>query len=70
MIELLTGNPPFVDQHPQYAMSLISKSKPPRLQGNDFSQLAKDFVARCLCENPADVSFFELINRGLPLLNY
>lgn len=52
--ELLTGNPPYCDKDPKRAMQLIAKQKPPRLQGNNYSLLIKDFVALCLDENPQE----------------
>ncbi|GMM35350.1 putative serine/threonine protein kinase [Saccharomycopsis crataegensis] len=52
--ELVTGNPPYCDKDAKWAMQLIAKHKPPRLQSNKFSPLLKDFVAACLDENPQE----------------
>ncbi|RLV95913.1 Serine/threonine-protein kinase KIC1 [Spathaspora sp. JA1] len=50
--EIATGNPPYCDQDASWAMQLISKSKPPRLEGREFSPALKECIALCLDENP------------------
>lgn len=52
--ELVTGNPPYCDKDAKWAMQLIAKHKPPRLQGTKYSPLIKEFVALCLDENPQE----------------
>ncbi|KAG0205326.1 hypothetical protein BGX28_003034 [Mortierella sp. GBA30] len=49
--EIATGNPPFADQDPMRAVSLIPKSRPAQLEG-DWSPAMKEFVALCLHEEP------------------
>ncbi|KAF9942050.1 hypothetical protein BGZ65_011690, partial [Modicella reniformis] len=49
--EIATGNPPFADQDPMRAVSLIPKSRPAQLEG-DWSLAMKEFVAHCLHEEP------------------
>ncbi|ORZ01815.1 Pkinase-domain-containing protein [Lobosporangium transversale] len=49
--EIATGNPPFADQDPMRAMSLIPKTRPAQLEG-DWSPAMKEFVALCLHEDP------------------
>lgn len=52
--ELVTGNPPYCDKDAKWAMLLIAKHKPPRLQSSSYLSLLKDFVAMCLDENPQE----------------
>ncbi|KAF8953969.1 hypothetical protein BGZ46_003098 [Entomortierella lignicola] len=49
--EIATGNPPFADQDPMRAVSLIPKSRPAQLEG-DWTPAMKEFVALCLHEEP------------------
>ncbi|KAG0318474.1 hypothetical protein BGZ97_003708 [Linnemannia gamsii] len=49
--EIATGNPPFADQDPMRAVTLIPKSRPAQLEG-DWSPAMKEFVALCLHEEP------------------
>ena len=53
--EIATGNPPFADQDPMRAVSLIPKSRPAQLEG-DWSPAMKEFVALCLHEEPNKVN--------------
>lgn len=53
--EIATGNPPFADQDPMRAVSMIPKSKPAQL-GGDWSPAMKEFVALCLHDEPNEVS--------------
>jgi serine/threonine protein kinase len=55
VIEMAVGNPPFSDHDPGKALSLIPRSRPPKLQGGRFSQDLQDFLACCLKEDPSDV---------------
>ncbi|KAG5417362.1 KIC1 [Candida metapsilosis] len=52
--EIATGNPPYCDKDASWAMQLISKSTPPRLEGRDYSPALKECVALCLDENPEE----------------
>lgn len=50
--EIATGNPPYCDVEALRAMQLITKSKPPRLEGRNYSAPLKEFIALCLDEDP------------------
>lgn len=52
--EMATGNPPYCEQEAVRALLLISKDRPPRLEGPSYTPLLKDVVAQCLDENPAE----------------
>jgi len=52
--EIATGNPPYCDKEAIRAMQLITKSKPPRLDGKQYSPLLKEIIALCLDENPQE----------------
>ncbi|CCF58142.1 hypothetical protein KAFR_0D04950 [Kazachstania africana CBS 2517] len=52
--EVTTGNPPYCDVEALRAMQLIAKSKPPRLEGRNYSALIKEFIATCLDEDPSE----------------
>ncbi|ABN66330.2 Serine/threonine protein kinase [Scheffersomyces stipitis CBS 6054] len=50
--EIATGNPPYCDKDANWAMQMISKSTPPRLEGREYSVALKECIALCLDENP------------------
>lgn len=52
--EVATGNPPYCQVEALRAMQLITKSKPPRLEGRNYSTLLKEFIALCLDEDPKE----------------
>lgn len=52
--EAATGNPPYCEVEALRAMQLITKSKPPRLEGRSYSPLLKEFIALCLDEDPKE----------------
>ncbi|CAI5756488.1 unnamed protein product [Candida verbasci] len=52
--EVATGNPPYCDKDPNWAMQLISSKTPPRLEGREYPQPLKEFIALCLDENPEE----------------
>ncbi|CAR25716.1 hypothetical protein ZYGR_0A02830 [Zygosaccharomyces rouxii] len=52
--EIATGNPPYCDVEALRAMQLITKSKPPRLEGRHYSPMLKEFIALCLDEDPKE----------------
>ena len=61
--EIATGNPPYCDVEALRAMQLITKSKPPRLEGRDYSVPLKEFIALCLDEDPNErLEADELLN--------
>lgn len=49
--EIATGNPPYCDKDAMWAMQMISKSQPPRLEGREYSPVLKECIALCLDEN-------------------
>jgi len=54
-IELAQGEPPYNDIHPMKVLFIIPKNAPPQLEGNTFSDVFRDFVARCLQRDPTKV---------------
>lgn len=54
LYELATGNPPYCDKDALWAMQLILKLTPPRLEGREYSPALKEAVALCLDENPQE----------------
>ncbi|ODV80506.1 Pkinase-domain-containing protein [Suhomyces tanzawaensis NRRL Y-17324] len=54
LYEIATGNPPYCDKDAMWAMQLISKSTPPRLEGREYSAALKECIALCLDENPEE----------------
>lgn len=49
--ELATGNPPYGDKGAAWAMTMIEKLTPPRLEGREYPAALKECVALCLDEN-------------------
>jgi len=49
--EVATGNPPYCEVEALRVMQLITKSKPPRLEGKSYSVSLKEFIALCLDED-------------------
>ncbi|EDO18106.1 hypothetical protein Kpol_1031p10 [Vanderwaltozyma polyspora DSM 70294] len=52
--EIATGNPPYCEIEALRAMQLITKSKPARLEGRQYSSGLKEFIALCLDEDPKE----------------
>ncbi|VEU21166.1 DEKNAAC102115 [Brettanomyces naardenensis] len=50
--EMATGNPPYGDKDAMRALQMITHHEPPRLEGRQYSNLLKEFVAMCLEEKP------------------
>ncbi|GEQ71739.1 hypothetical protein JCM33374_g5425 [Metschnikowia sp. JCM 33374] len=50
--ELATGNPPYCDKNATWAMTMIEKQAPPRLEGREYPSALKECIALCLDENP------------------
>lgn len=50
--EIATGNPPYCDKDAMWAMQMISKLTPPRLEGRAYSPALKECIALCLDESP------------------
>lgn len=50
--ELATGNPPYCDKNATWAMTMIEKQPPPRLEGREYPLALKECIALCLDENP------------------
>ncbi|SCU85345.1 LAFA_0D15170g1_1 [Lachancea sp. 'fantastica'] len=59
IFEIATGNPPYCDVEALRAMQLITKSKPPRLEGRQYSTALKEIIALCLDEDPKERSSAE-----------
>lgn len=57
--EIATGNPPYCHMEAIRAMQMITKSKPPRLEGREYSQPLKEFIALCLDEDPKERPYAE-----------
>ncbi|KAH8702030.1 putative Mst3-like protein kinase [Talaromyces proteolyticus] len=51
-MELANGEPPHAATHPMKVLFHIPKAPAPRLEGNEFSQAFKDFIAQCLIKDP------------------
>ncbi|KAK9322158.1 kinase-like domain-containing protein [Lipomyces orientalis] len=52
--EMATGQPPYADQDGMRVMFLIPRSKPPRLEGAQYTQSLKEFLSLCLNERPEE----------------
>lgn len=52
--ELATGNPPYCDKGATWAMTMIEKLTPPRLEGREYPTALKECIALCLDENPEE----------------
>ncbi|KAH6575010.1 hypothetical protein BASA50_005090 [Batrachochytrium salamandrivorans] len=54
-IEMAEGRPPYHNLHPMRAIFMIPSKPPPRLEaGEDFTDVFKKFISRCLTKNPAN----------------
>ncbi|RAH78060.1 kinase-like protein [Aspergillus japonicus CBS 114.51] len=51
-IEMINGEPPHASTHPMKVLFLIPKEPAPRLQGDQYSNTFKDFIAQCLTKDP------------------
>ncbi|KAI7961382.1 hypothetical protein MJO28_001871 [Puccinia striiformis f. sp. tritici] len=54
LYEMLNGNPPFSDLTPAKVILKIPRSQPAKLEGNQFSNSVKEFLAACLIDEPND----------------
>lgn len=52
--EIATGNPPYGDKGATWAMTMIEKLTPPRLEGREYPPALKECIALCLDENPEE----------------
>lgn len=51
-MEMINGEPPHASTHPMKVLFLIPKQPAPRLEGNEYSNTFKDFIAQCLTKDP------------------
>ncbi|KAL2369978.1 STE/STE20/YSK protein kinase [Blastomyces gilchristii SLH14081] len=51
-MEMANGEPPNASTHPMKVLFLIPKAPAPRLEGSNYSQNFKDFIAQCLMKDP------------------
>ncbi|OJD26485.1 STE/STE20/YSK protein kinase [Blastomyces percursus] len=51
-MEMANGEPPNASTHPMKVLFLIPKAPAPRLEGSNYSQNFKDFIAQCLIKDP------------------
>lgn len=63
LYEITTGSPPFSEQEVGRAIQLIQRSKPARLDGTNYSQPLKQFVAKCLDEQPEERATAEELSK-------
>lgn len=61
--EIATGNPPYCDKDAMWAMQMISKLTPPRLEGREYSPALKECIALCLDESPEERPLAEELSR-------
>ncbi|KAH9812399.1 kinase-like domain-containing protein [Melampsora americana] len=54
LYEMLNGNPPYSDLTPAKVILKIPRSQPAKLEGNQFSNGVKEFLAACLIDEPND----------------
>lgn len=54
LYEITIGSPPLADQDVKRAVYMIPRSKPARLEGTQHSAALKEFVAKCLDEQPEE----------------
>lgn len=52
--EMALGNPPYCDKDAMWAMQMILKLQPPRLEGREYLAVLKECIALCLDENPQE----------------
>lgn len=63
LYEITTGTPPYADQEARRAIQLIPRAKPARLDGTQYSVALKEFVAKCLDEQPEERTTAEELTR-------
>lgn len=69
MIELANLKPPLNDMEPMRAIMLIPRQAPPRLEGGNWSNQLREFVALCLNERPDDRPSAEELSRTKVMKN-
>lgn len=61
--EIATGNPPYCDKDANWAMQMISKLTPPRLEGREYLPMLKECIALCLDESPEERALAEDLSK-------
>lgn len=51
-MEMIHAEPPHASTHPMKVLFLIPKEPAPRLEGDQYSNSFKDFIAQCLTKDP------------------
>lgn len=62
-IEMATGKPPNWKVHPLQVISVIPSQPAPRLEGDNFSRVFKQFVSVCLVKDPKTRPTFAMLLR-------
>lgn len=68
--EIATGNPPYSEKGSNWAMAMIAKLTPPRLEGREHPAALKECVALCLDENPDERPSAEALAECKLVKNY
>jgi protein-serine/threonine kinase len=63
LYEITIGSPPLADQDVKRAVYMIPRSKPARLEGTQHSAALKEFVAKCLDEQPEERATAEELSK-------
>lgn len=63
LYEIATGNPPYCDKDAKWAMQMISKLTPPRLEGREYLPMLKECIALCLDESPDERALAEDLSK-------
>lgn len=56
LYEIIKGAPPYMNMDRFKLIEMLPKLKPARFAEEDVSKEAREFLARCLVESPAEVN--------------